>query len=640
MIISPKSQRTFFACLYSLSLPLKNYALLALYGTNGLTPEHLQAIKKLKKLEEIIYALDADEAGQQAMETCGGCLAEALPLVRQSYLPLPLGEDVNSLAVAHHNYPELFNQLFNQRENLIKLKLEKTEPPQLDTTNPLYISLIYPPLKFTLLGGFKIQQLDRLRVTLLTELQPLLSPLHTFRQSIDLFNDELTQKLIAKIAQRLELPTPLVQLRIAFLIQALAHYQQREVAAKTKAKPKKRLLNLEQIKKAKEYLEAPDLLQRTSADIAKTGIVGEQQNRLLMYLCFTSRLRSSPLHIVTLGGSGTGKTYLQEKVASLFPEEDVIQITASTDNAFYYIEDGDLRHKIILIEDLEGAESVMYILRELMSKKMVSKLVTQKTAKGDLKTVRVCVHGPICLAATSTQEVLYEDNANRSFVVSPDNSPQQINDILEWQRKGSAGLIDQVAEESLRAFFKDLQSVLLPMEVRNPYAESLRLPPLCFKPLRTQAQYLSFIETITFYHQFQRTPLVDKNTGAKYIHTTIQDIEQANDLLLDVLLRKSDELKSKVCRDFLLDLRKYIQTHKLSTFKAHDLRQTLRIHPSKVKRHLAELLRFGYLKVVGGNRYNGGLEYQLAAPEDYQVLKEQIKSILDKQVLQLKNRKV
>ena len=45
-------------------LPLESYTILALYGTNGLTAEHRAAIRKLSKLEEIILALDVDEAGR------------------------------------------------------------------------------------------------------------------------------------------------------------------------------------------------------------------------------------------------------------------------------------------------------------------------------------------------------------------------------------------------------------------------------------------------------------------------------------------------------------------------------------------------------------------------------------------------
>lgn len=41
-----------------------------------------------------------------------------------------------------------------------------------------------------------------------------------------------------------------------------------------------------------------------------------------MYLVFTSRKREEPLHVISLGSSGTGKTHLQSGVGELMPVED------------------------------------------------------------------------------------------------------------------------------------------------------------------------------------------------------------------------------------------------------------------------------------------------------------------------------
>ncbi len=44
------------------------YEILALYGTNGLTEEHNEAISQLKHLKEVVIWLDGDEAGEKATE--------------------------------------------------------------------------------------------------------------------------------------------------------------------------------------------------------------------------------------------------------------------------------------------------------------------------------------------------------------------------------------------------------------------------------------------------------------------------------------------------------------------------------------------------------------------------------------------
>ena len=120
---------------------------------------------------------------------------------------------------------------------------------------------------------------------------------------------------------------------------------------------------------------------------------------------------------------------------------------------------------------------------------------------------------------------------------------------MAYQRKRSAGKINKQQVEESREFLRDVQSVLHPIAVRNPYAEQLQIPETVFKPLRTHAHYLGFIEAITFYHQYQREVKTDPDTGERYIETSLSDIAGANVLLKDVLLAKSDEL-TKACRNF------------------------------------------------------------------------------------------
>ena len=77
------------------------YELLALYGTNGLTEEHLQAILALKHLEEIIFMLNGDEAGKAATAKHCTTLHTLLPTVKLTTVAVPDGEDVNSLLQTH-----------------------------------------------------------------------------------------------------------------------------------------------------------------------------------------------------------------------------------------------------------------------------------------------------------------------------------------------------------------------------------------------------------------------------------------------------------------------------------------------------------------------------------------------------------
>ena len=507
----------------------------------------------------------------------------------------------------------------------------------MDITNPEAITYSTDELKFTILGGIRLEGLDRLRVTLRTEIvsrkfphymnNPELAalPMH---QSLDLYNDNQVEKLIRKIAERLEVGITPVAQALASITRQLEHYRQQQIEARqTRAEVKKPLSEADS-QAAVRFLEQPELLTRTGELIGRSGIIGETTNRMILWLIFTSRLTSRPLHAVSFGSSGTGKSHLQEKVGELIPEEDRIEITALTENAFYYFDEAELGHKLILIEDLDGIWPALYPLRELQSKQRISKTVTIKDRNGRTRTIHLKVHGPVSIAGCTTQESLYEDNANRSFLLYLDESEGQDERIMAYQRQLSAGKIDVGAEGQGRRLLQHVQRVLRPVSVRNPYAEQLGIPKEVFKQRRTNAHYLAFIEVITFYHQYQRAQKVDAVTGEVYIETTVEDIRQANILMREILLRKSDELNGAT-RHYLEQLKAWLQEQGQTTFTNAAVRSGLRIPLSTVKRYHLALVQAGYIERIA-DRDTRTYRYEIVSYEEYQRLQESIGSILDR----------
>jgi len=315
-------------------------------------------------------------------------------------------------------------------------------------------------------------------------------------------------------------------------------------------------------------------------------------------------------------------------IASLMPEEEVVTVTSLSDNALYYYGDGALEYKLFLIEDMDGlSEDAQYALRELKSKGFVAREVPLKDSRGRLRTVRVLVRGPICFAGCTTKERVYEDNANRCLLLYRDETEGHQAAVMAAQRRAAAGLVDEWALAQLREQFKDCQMLLKAVKVVNPYAEQLVLPDKVFKPLRTNAHYLKFIEVITFYHQLQR-PIKKNAQGENYIETSLEDIEWANKLLKDILLAKSDELNWQL-RQFLENLKTWLQSNGKKSFGAMELRRAFRMAPSTQIKYLSELQRYGLLKVLGGSRYKG-YEYALTNYDDYEALENEIESAFDK----------
>ena len=285
---------------------------------------------------------------------------------------------------------------------------------KLETSNPHCFTYKTDELLIELLGGVRIDTLDRMRVTIKVivvnrkhagylnneELAGL-----PVRHNLDLYNDTQVEKFVRRIAEKLETGSIALTKAIADITGQLEQHRLTQLDKQETRKEK--VLGKEEREEAIQFLEQKDLLNKTNEMIGKSGVIGEETNRLLMYLIFTSRKREHPLHIISLGNSGIGKTYLQEKVGELIPEEDKVEITTLSENALYYFGQRELQHRLVLIEDLDGAESVLYPLRELQSKKFITKTLPQKTTTGETKTVHIKVEGPVSVAGCTTQEQVY-----------------------------------------------------------------------------------------------------------------------------------------------------------------------------------------------------------------------------------------
>ncbi len=129
-----------------------------------------------------------------------------------------------------------------------------------------------------------------------------------------------------------------VQYALYNLIGELENYRLKQIEVNQPEEVKKRTLSVIRKEKAIVFLKSKNLLQKTNELIGETRLIGEVDNRLLMYLVFTSRLREQPLHIISLGASGTGKTYLQENISQLIPEDHKLEMTALSEKTFYYFD--------------------------------------------------------------------------------------------------------------------------------------------------------------------------------------------------------------------------------------------------------------------------------------------------------------
>lgn len=642
---------------------LSEVEVLSCFGTNGLTNEHQQAIKDWIGVgrseiptgsvgKEIIFAFDNDEAGRKATEKYAQELISTSPHLHISTLELPEGEDINSVSLSHE--PGIFAHLMETRRKLLfssetstenknvpaspLSNLQTTSPHQqistsanqpvtsscvLNTTNPERISYTTPDIKIEVWGGIDYANLHRLRLSLYVENT---ATGQSFRDDVNLYSHRSSKAFVQDASEELGLAqSELKQVLDNFTREAEEYRMQQKEQHKTEHKQVSVAISQQEQREALQLLKSKTLIDRLKAAMQRVGLIGETGNGLLLFLIFLTRYFDTPLHALVHGSTGSGKTNLLKSILKLVPPESKYETTALTENVLFRPPHKDFwKNKILLLEDLDGSYAALLPLREFMTNQYISKFASEPNPRtGKYEQALLEAFGPIVIAGATTKDKLYEDNSNRSFLLHINESNQHQQQILDYQNRAAAGLIDKSGTDEICSKIHNIQRMLNPnIKVINPFQPQLKLPEYVFRKLRTNTHYITLIQSITWLFQHQRelkkrdTP----NGSELYIETTLDDVELANALSRDSLLRKSDELSGAV-RDFFENLKAAVKQSSKDIFFARDIRSHLRMHPMKFSRYISELRSRGYVKKVSGKE-NGSFEYQITIWDDYQILRQ------------------
>lgn len=411
----------------------------------------------------------------------------------------------------------------------------------------------------------------------------------------------------------------------SFSIEEDIKVEPKQEVQKITPEPKPKQPNLEN---TIDFLKQNNLLQELNKLIEQSGIVGEANSRLLLFIIASSYKTKSPLHAIVQGSSGSGKTHLISKIADIIPQEDVLRFTRITESSLYNWGEYELVNKLLVIEDLDGLkEEAMFAMRELISNQRLSSSVSIKDKKGNIKSTKKEVKGIFSSLSATTKGDLYEDNMSRSFLLAVDESQEQSRRIIDYQNKKYAGEIEPKYQEKAKNQLQQIVRNLKPYEVINPYATRLELPEEVHKIRRLNEMFQSIVKQITIINQQNREVKNDK------LITQIEDLQQATEVLFESIILKVDELDGSL-RQFFERLKKYLKTQE-KDFTQREIRQAFNISKSQIHRYLQSLLELEYIRQIGGFA-NKGLKYKVDYWDDYGRLRIKIK---DKLLLQIKSLK-
>ncbi|WP_310555476.1 CHC2 zinc finger domain-containing protein [Flavobacterium sp.] len=424
-----------------------------------------------------------------------------------------------------------------------------------------------------------------------------------------------TEILIHLIDQRKELP-------FLFSIEDNSTIIEEPIQQKTtpETKPKQPILE-----NTIDILKQNNLLQQINKLIEQSGIVGEANSRLLLFIIASSYKTKQPLHAIVQGSSGSGKTHLISKIADLIPQEDVLRFTRITEGSLYNWGEYDLVNKLLIIEDLDGLkEEALFAMRELISNQKLSSSVSIKDKKGNIKSVKKEVKGVFSSLSATTKGDLYEDNMSRSFLLAVDESQDQTDKIINYQNKRIAGEINEINQEKAKEQLQKILRALKTEEVQNPYATQIQLPENVHKKRRLNEMFQSIIKQITIINQYQR------RTQNNKLITEITDVEEAVEILFESIILKIDELDGSL-RQFFERLKKKFKTDDFTRFEAME---TTGFKKTQLQYYINQLVQLEYIKQFGHG--NKGFKYRIAYFDDIQSVRKKLKDHFIKQIQQLK----
>jgi len=435
--------------------------------------------------------------------------------------------------------------------------------------------------------------------------------------------------LIREVSEKLNLRLDLLELDIQGLIDLLDDYRESEDEQENKKEVV--VLSEEERAQCMKLLKTKSLLERINELIGKSGVVGEQNNRIFLFVIASSYKMEDTLHALIQGSTGSGKTHLLNTIMDFMPVEDCKSLTRVTESSFYNYGKYELRNKLIGMEDYDGLEEKAELaFRELQSKGMISSSTSGKNEQsGKIEAFVKEVYGPIASLSATTRGEIYEDNMSRSFLVSVDESQEQTMKIIAYQNDKSAGLVDKQKEKQIRAYLRNAMRMLEAHEVINPYANKINLPKQAHKIRRLNDLFQSFIKQVTLLNQYQR-----KKDKQGRLVTDKQDVRTAISIMFDSIILKVDELDGAL-RAFYEKLKKYVESKsKDYEFSRREVRHNMRLSNTQTHRYFSQLMRLEYLYRSSGHD-NRGHKYKIGYWDNMQSLRDQIQQDLHNQLEKL-----
>ncbi|OQY38117.1 MAG: hypothetical protein B6229_06725 [Spirochaetaceae bacterium 4572_7] len=493
------------------------------YGVNGFSDPHLKAFKE-SMVKKIVIAFDSDESGVTGSKNLREKLLKEGFAVKE--IVPPRGKDWNDYLLDGGEEKEVRVLL-----DTLTFDYKEKKPFTVDSDNNKYTF----KFKDTIyrVAGVKEVFVSNLRVNIKAESQG-----KSYLDNVDLYSARSRNGFTERLASTLDLNSSVIEKEIVQIIEYLEEVRDRALIEDEETKV---VLTESDKKLGLSFLKNPNMFNQIVDDTEILGYVGESLNKQLIYLAASSRLLDDPISVTVISESASGKSYLIDTVKKLIPEEDVISFTSLSEQALNYLPEDALINKFMVMGEAVHSDTIDYQIREMLSSKELSRMVTtkdEKTGKMTTKTVRKDVVVSTVMSSTKTD--INPENASRVFVINTDESVEQTKRIHSKQR-------EKYSLKRYRSKTKDIpniirkhksaQRMLKSYLIINNFVEHLTFPDSLMRTRRDHERFIDLISTVCFLRQYQKeiqTEVIDNET-VKYIVCDLEDYKIAFGIMIGIL---------------------------------------------------------------------------------------------------------
>jgi DNA primase len=585
-----------------------------LYGTGGWTEDHRTAFSDAR-VKRAVLGFDADDAGRKGAAALSEKLI-ALGIATKTIEP-PQGKDWNEYLTLG-GMPEAVRTLLDAAA----VEGGADSDTQAVSREGRRWIFRFGDLLYRVLPSAEVF-VSSLRVNIRAEVAGEL-----FLDNCDLYSARGRASFAASLSRLAGIESARVEKDLLSIVQRLEAERDK---AFEEARPRVQICapSAGEREEAEAFLRRPTLFDDIASDMDAVGYVGEEANKLVVYLAGVTRLLEKPLSVYIQAGSASGKSFLIETVRRLLPPESVLAISSFSDQALNYMKQDDLEGKVMLLGEAIHNELVEGQIRQMQSEGELSRLVVLKDPKtGELESRQVRNRVRLSFMMSSTALYLNPENASRCLVLHTDESRAQTERILSLQREKKTfdGLMNH--EHHVPRIISKHQTIgriLETLPVFNPLSPLLRFPAGRPSMRRAQDQFLTLLEAVALLRQYQKQRVEKTNpfTGASLsgIEVDLDDYTIARALFRDAVLSpNADELPSgaRLLYQSIQAMAKKkaakegLEPREVS-FIQRELRELSELGSDSIKKYLRALVDFEYLELTTGRKHGTRFSYRLRA---------------------------